>query len=347
VLSVNVRGDQDGLAGPLANALSGDARVRSVAVTSGNPLFNPGRIVSASAAHREGSARTPLTFVSPEFFSMLRIPIAQGRGFRADEAQAAAPVAIVSSATAAALWPHDDPIGQTIRLERAEGRTGDDLPDYREAIIVGTVRDIVSGIMLVGPDRGHIYLPMTPANPHATAILVRGQTERGLGPEVLQQIFRRVVPDPQVFEAVPLSDMRDLQVYPLQAASWIASLLGAVALLLSVSGLYGVLTYVLSQRRKEIGIRMALGATARAVVTLVLRQSARLAGIGLAIAGVATFVVLTGLMAAIELRNISFIDPCAFATGFLIVALATALGAFLPARRAARIDPSRTLHSDN
>ena len=118
-------------------------------------------------------------------------------------------------------------------------------------------------------------------------------------------------------------------------------------MLLSVSGLYGVLTYVLSQRRKEIGIRMALGATARAVVTLVLRQSARLACIGLAIGGVVTFAVLTGLMAAIELRNISLIDPGAFATGVLIVTLATALAAFHPARRAARIDPSRTLHSDN
>jgi ABC-type antimicrobial peptide transport system permease subunit len=92
---------------------------------------------------------------------------------------------------------------------------------------------------------------------------------------------------------------------------------------------------------------MALGATGRAVVSLILRQSARLAGVGLAIGAVVTLGVLTGLTAAIHLRNISLIDFGAFATGSVIVALATALAAYHPARRAARIDPSRTLHADN
>ena len=83
-----------------------------------------------------------------------------------------------------------------------------------------------------------------------------------------------------MFEVRPLGEMRDVQMYPLRAASWIGSPLAGVALALSVSGLYGVLTYALSLRRKEIGIRIALGATVRAIIGLVLRQSMRLAGIG-------------------------------------------------------------------
>ena len=104
----------------------------------------------------------------------------------------------------------------------------------------------------------------------------------------VQSMLRKAHPDPLMFEVMPLDEMREAQMYPLRTASWIGSLLGAIALVLSVSGLYGVLTYTLSQRTREIGIRMALGATSAAVVRMVMTQSARLAGsrraIGLAVA---------------------------------------------------------------
>ena len=346
VISINVRGDQDDLAGPLAAGMAADPRVAMVAVTSGNPLFNAARIVAAAPAGGALVKPTRITFVSPEFFSTLRLPIAQGRGFRDDEARTAARVAIVASATAAALWPGEDPMGKTMKLGRVEGRSDDELPDYPDATIVGVVRDIVSDILLNGTDSGHIYLPMTSNNVHATAILARGRTDRELTPEALQEIFRRVVPDPQLFEALPLSEMRDLQVYPLMAASSVGSVLGVIALTLSVSGLYGVLTYALNQRRKEIGIRMALGATSRAVVGLVLRQSGRLAGLGIAIGAAITFAMMQALSAAIQLRTITLLDAGAFATGVLVVATATLFAAYRPARHATRIDPSQTLHSD-
>jgi ABC-type antimicrobial peptide transport system permease subunit len=126
----------------------------------------------------------------------------------------------------------------------------------------------------------------------------------------------------------------------------VGSLLGAVALVLSVSGLYGVLTYMLNQRTKEIGIRMALGATAGAVVRLVLRQSTRLAGIGALAGGVVAFAAMKALSAAITLRAVSLVDVTAFAAGVALVMAATALAAYQPARRATRIDPSHTLRAD-
>jgi predicted permease len=346
VMSVNVRGEQDELARPLTAGLLADPRVASVAVTSGNPLFNQVRHVAAAPAHSSAGNSTALTFVSPEFFPMLRIPITRGRGFRPDEAQSAAPVAIVSTATANAFWPGGDPIGRTIRIERPQGRPVDELPEYSEVTVIGTAGDIVTGMLVMGRDAGHIYLPMTPANPHATAILVRGRTDRELGADAMQEIFRRVVPDPQVFEALPLGELRDLQMYPLLAAGWVGSLLGAVALVLSVTGLYGVLTYAISQRRKEIGIRMALGATAGAVVRLVLTQSTRLAGIGALIGTAGTFAVLTMLNTAIHLGAISLVDIRAFGAGLALVFTATVVAACQPARSATRVDPSETLRAD-
>ena len=154
-----------------------------------------------------------------------------------------------------------------------------------------------------GRDAGHIYLPAHAADPHATALLLRPRFDRDLGPSALQDIFRRVAPDPQVFEAIPLGEMRSAQMYPIRAAAWIGSMLGGIALVLSVSGLYGVLSYTLTQRTREIGIRMALGATAAAVVRLLMGQSARLAGIGAAIGLVCAFSVLKVLSSPFTFRR--------------------------------------------
>jgi len=244
-----------------------------------------------------------------------------------------------------AFWPGQDPIGKTIRIERAEGRPVDELPDYPSVTVVGIVGDVVSGLMVAGHDAGHIYLPMTRTNPHATSILLRDRTDGAPGPEALQEIFKRVVPDPQVFEALPLGEMRDLQTYPLLAASWIGSLLGATALALSVSGLYGVLAYALSQRRKEIDIRLALGATAGTVIGLVMRQSTRLAGIGALIGIAVSFGALEVLDSAIRRQAISLLDIGAFAAGLAVVMAAAALAAYQPARQAARVDPYETLRA--
>ena len=364
VISVNVPRQQAGLVPRLASVLASDARVAEVAVTARNPLFVRSRTIAA-APEQGAVAATRYTFVSPEYFSILRIPIARGRGFRPAEASVAAPVAIVSAATAAAFWPGEDPIGRTIRIERPDSaaparrrvrsfasalrsasRPVDDLPGYSHVTVVGTVKDVVSGMMVDGPDSGHIYLPISPASPHAVALLVRGRSDRDFDPEAQQQLFQQVTADPQVLEALPLDERRALQMYPLLAISWIGSLLGIVALVLSISGLYGVLVYLLSQRTREIGIRMALGATAGAVMRLVMQQSARLAGLGAILGVLAALGVMKVLSAAIQLEAVSILDFAAFAGGLGLVMAATALAAYYPARRATRVDPAQTLRAD-
>jgi hypothetical protein len=301
----------------------------------------------AAAPGGGGSARaTRYTFVSPAYFSILRLPILDGRGFRDDEAAASARVAVISTVTAAAFWPGENPIGKTIRIEPREGRPVLELPGYSQVTVVGTVRDVVSGLMIQGYDNGHIYLPTHPADAQAQAVLVRGRTARGLDAETVQQLLQQSGPDPQVFEALALDEMRALQMYPLLAASWVGSLLGVVALALSVSGLYGVLTYMLNQRTREIGIRMALGATGAAVVRMVMGQCGWLAGIGTAIGLGVAFAALRTLNAAIQLDSVALLDAVAFAAGLALIIAATALAAYLPARRATRVNPAQTLRAD-
>jgi predicted permease len=346
VLSINVRGEQPELIGNAANVLATDSRVAQVAATGSNPLFVRSRNVAAGPSERPGTAATRYTFVSPEYFSLLRIPILRGRGFRLDDATSRSPVAIISEATARAFWPGEDAIGRAIRIEPANGRPVDELPEYRDVTVIGTVPDVVSGLVVDGRDRSHIYFPMTVESPHAQALLIRGRTPQEPRPAELQDRFRQVANDPQIFEVLPLEEMRALQIYPLQAASWVGVLLACLALVLSVSGLYGVLVYMLAQRTREIGIRMALGATGAAVVRLVVHQCARLAGGGAAIGLIVAFGALKALSAVIQLQTLTLVDAVAFTAAVAIVLAATAAAAYQPARRATRIDPSVALRAD-
>ena len=204
----------------------------------------------------------------------------------------------------------------------------------------------MSGFLFDGHDIGHVYMPVGAANPHAIALLARGHTNSDLSPDVLQQLFTQAAPDPQVFEAIQLGEMKALQLYPFRAASWIGSMLGLITLLLSGSGLYGVLTYTWNQRTKEIGIRMALGATAVMIARLVMQQSARMAGLGLIVGFCIALGALLALSSVVHLRHVALVDAAAFAGGLGVVLLATALAASGPARRATRVEASEMLRTD-
>ena len=345
VISIHVRqGNAVELVRRLAAVMASEPRVAQFAVSNGNPLFGPPPRITLDSP--QARVPTPFNFVSPGYFDTLRIPILRGRGFREDEASIEARVAIVSAATARAFWPDQDPVGKTIGIDASTG-PGGELARYSEVTIVGISDDVISGLVVDGPEAGHIYLPASPGSRHARALLARGRSHLDLSPEAMRQILGRAATDPEVFEALPLEEVRTLQIYPFMAASWIGALLGLIALALSVSGLFGVLTYTLTQRSKEIGIRIALGATAGAVVRMVMRQTAWLTGAG-AMAGLAgAFVLLQILGATVRMRAVSLVDGAAFGAGLALVVAAAAVAAYQPARRAARVDPAQTLRADS
>ena len=357
MISVNQRGQEGSFIRSAAEALAADTRVASVAVTSRNPLFGEFPKLPVTSTLTTGVVATSYMFVSPEYFPLLRIPIVRGRAFQPEEAHSEARVGIISAAGANALWPGADPLGKVVRvaIEPVTPQNGQvtridraatDASELAEVVIVGVAKDVVSGLVYEGQDTAHLYLPTSPSGSRAGAILLSGHSRQDVGPGVLQAILRKAHPDPFLFEVVPLDEMHEAQMYPLRTASWIGSLLGAIALALSVSGLYGVLTYTLGQRTREIGIRMALGATGAAVVRMVMTQSARLAGVGAAIGLAVSLAVMKVLSSLITFQNVSVLDLGAFAASLAMVAVATALAAYGPARRATRVDPSETLRAE-
>ncbi len=347
VFSVNQRSDDSSLIPKAAETLRADARVGLVAVTNRNPLF--GRLATTPikpGLPGDATRATSYLFVSPEYFPLLRIPILRGRAFHAGEAEAEARVGIVSERTAQAFWPGGDPIGKVVHIASSGDRVADALAGYSEIQIVGVAKDVVSGFIYDGVDNALIYLPTSHAGTHAGALLVRGRETGGLDRAGVKKLLEGVHNDQQIFETMPLPEMAEMMLYPVRAASWIGSLLGLVALTLSVSGLYGVLMYLLSQRTREIGIRMALGATALGVVRLIMRQSARVVGVGAVLGLVITFSALKFLGSLLSFEGVSLLDGWSFAIGLVLIALAAGLATFFPARRATRVDPWRTLRSD-
>lgn len=346
VVSLTPRADARALIPQVEALLAADRRVASVSVTGGNPL--KGRATDRRLAVGPAGGRAAIiaryTFVAPNYFELLSLRIERGRGFTIDEANGAA-VAMVSAATAAALWPGQEPIGQTLVIEPSNGRPVADL-DVAAVTVIGVARDVVSGFVLDGLDATQIYLPVAGRSAHASAVLVRGRPGTDVMRTALPDLFTRLGADPQAFETIPLVELRAAQLYPLQAAALVGALLGTIALVLSVSGLFGVLTYNVNQRTREIGIRMALGASAVAVVQLVMRQSARLAVVGAAIGLIAAFGVMRAMDAVAQFPEVSLLDAVAFAAAPVLVLGAAALAAFQPARRATRVHPAITLRVD-
>ena len=348
VFSINERGRGSARIPRAARVLETEAGTANVAVTSSNPLFGGLGSIGAAAPGSTDTKTTSYMFVSPEYFPLLRIPIHRGRTFSAAEAQAEAPVGIVSERTARLYWPGADPIGSVLRLAPQGDSQADALEGYSEITIIGVAKDVVTGMPYWGIDPALVYLPTSRDGAHAGALLVRRMEGNAAQQEHLARLLERVDVNRATFEVVTLVEISQVLLYPLRIASWIGSLLGVIALALSVSGLYGLLMYVLGQRAREIGIRMALGATARGVVSLIMRQSARVVGIGVAVGLLFTYSALTLLDATLPLRagNVSIFDGWSFAVGVALVAAAALVASYFPARRATRIDPCATLRAE-
>ena len=301
-------------------------------------------------------------FVSPEYFRVLDIAVLRGRAFTPAENTPQLPVAVVSETTARTMWPDADPVGETIRLEpepTAEPRRGDDLSavapgakeeptfESRTFTVVGVVRD-VAGLRIAPFEKAVVYLPASPRMPR-TSLIARVHGDPELARQTLLNRLTAIDPD-MGRQVTTLRTLARMETFFLQAAFWLTVVLGGLALALTLSGLFSVLSYVVEQRTREIGVRMTLGATTQDVTRLVLSQSIRPVGFGLLIgassaAGLAAL-LLTTPAAAVVGEIVHVLDPVAYVVSLLIIIAACLAAASIPAARAARLEPTRALRQD-
>jgi predicted permease len=292
------------------------------------------RVPGATPPPGRDSFNADWNVVEPGYFRTLRLPLIRGRDFADTDSRGTQRVAIVNEAFASLVWPGQDPIGRQFEQQHPDGAQ------------VWTVVGVASNAKLVsleGQPGPFIYLPLAQQFIERTNLVVRSSTGRTLIPDV-RAIVRAMNPHLPVTEALALDQITALSLIPQRIAAAVAASLGVVGLLLAVVGIYGVTSYAVSRRTREIGIRMALGADSIDVITLVLRQGAVLAGIGVAL-GLAIAAAASGALKGL-LLGVSALDPLTFGGACLLFAAVTLVASYIPARRATRVAPIAALRRE-
>jgi predicted permease len=293
--------------------------------------YHPGTQV-ASRERPGQPADVGYNLVSPGYFAALGIPIVAGRPLDARDGHGAPPVAVVSRALARKLWGEESPLGRTLTISDAP-RPGELGPTFE---VVGVTADVRID-SLTDPPGPRIYFSFAQRfHPRETLEVRTAAAPAALAP-ALREAVGAAHPDVSIVDLMPLDEQVRRSLFQRRMHAEIAGLFGVLGLLVAAVGLFGLLSYTVSQRTREIGIRMAVGAGRRDVLRLVLGQGMALVGIGLAV-GLAASLALTPLLARL-LFGVTAADPLTFLTVPLLLLAVAFTACWLPARRAARLDP--------
>jgi putative ABC transport system permease protein len=270
---------------------------------------------------------------SPDYFTVMSIPVLRGRVFEDADREGRPVVAVVSQSAAQAWWPGRDPIGQHFQI-LVPG------PVYS---VVGVVGDVHSA-SLEAPIQPTIYVPYRQdAFPSMVFVMRTPATAAALANQVRAAVWR-VDKDQPVGAILTMDDQLSRSLQRRRFSVTLFSVFGVVAVLLAAVGLYGVLAFIVSQRRREIGVRMALGATSRDVIGDVLGQGLRLAGLGMFV-GVVLSLAMTRVLSAVLFAT-SPTDAATFAGAAALLAAITVLASLVPALRASHVDPLVALRDE-
>ena len=303
--------------------LSGGARSTAVS-TDGRPIEKDNSNALGVRAN----------VVSHRYFETMNIPILRGRPFDMSDGPNTPRVTIVTKSLADRLWPNEDPIGKTLRDDSRDASA-------QLQVIVGVVPDTVYTTTVERERPPTYYLLLAQNYESSVALHVRTASNPVSLVPAIREAVRHVDSQLAVERPQLLRDVLDRTLSRQRMMATLVGLFGALALILAVLGLYGVMAHVAAERTPEIGIRLAVGAQPASIVTLLLGQGLRLLGIGVAI-GLTSALLGTRYIEA-QLFGVTATDPLTFVGGCVVLAIAGITASVIPALRAMRIDPIRVL----
>jgi predicted permease len=316
--------------------------VTSASAVSALPLSGYWRF----AAELEGHAwlpGTPVTLIwnwqaTPDYLRTMRIPLLQGREFTESDSETGEPVVIISAATAKRYWPGQNPLGKHLR----------GIWEKQWRRVIGIVGDVHNTTLGVDPSatEGQAYFPY--ANPiqavtgMTLAIRTASDPLESIAP--VRTAVAEVNADVPISHIQTMKEVVENSFAEPRSMTWLLVSFAALALLLGAVGIYGVISYAVTQRVREIGIRVALGAVPFDIRSLILGQSLRQVAVGLVI-GVPVALAATRVLQR-QLFEVSTADPLTYLAGSLLVACAALLAAWVPSNRAVRLDPASAVREE-
>jgi putative ABC transport system permease protein len=321
-----------------AQRISALPGVENVAYTSYPPLIEGPDLLytveGSTTISNSTSYDAEYRLISPDYFRALKIPLFRGREFTVSDGAGTEPVVLINRAMANELWPKEDPIGQDIWIGKPMGLSETEPAPRR---IIGIVEDIRE-TSLGAPAGSTVYVPYAQAGePSAPFFIVHTAQDALLIVPEVRKTLRSVAPDLPLSRLRTLEDVVSASLVDMRFSTVLLTLFGAMALLIAMVGVYGVISYSVVQRTHEIGIRVALGASRGRILRMMLGQGLRLAVVGAAVGLTASY-WLTKLLSD-QLYGVTSTDPATL-IGVTLVLLAVASAAcWIPARRATRVDP--------
>jgi putative ABC transport system permease protein len=282
--------------------------------------------------------RAALSIATPTTFTALGIPLVAGRTFTDGDAEKAAGVVVVNQSFARKYWPGENPIGKRITFDRRAA-----VKEVDWSTVVGLVGDTRPRALDVEP-QPTVYFSYQQFSLPYMSVLVRGTSDTASAARAIRSAARAIDPN------LPIDEVRTLEASAFESAAqprfrtYVLSGFAAVSLLLAATGLYGLLSYSVTQRFREIGIRMALGARPRDVLRLVVVEGMKLVAVGAA-AGVLAALAAGRLVSAL-LFDVSATDPATYGIVITVLTLVAFGACFIPALRAARVNPTSALRAD-
>jgi predicted permease len=324
----------------LTQRLQSVSGIAKVGLSTYLPLqwVSNGEVIQIAAA--EKLVRVRFKRVDPGYFGTLDIPVLRGRGITENDREGSPRIVVINRTLAAGLAAAGmkDPVGKAVRLSSTDYE--EKKPLMLEVRIVGVIRSERTASPGF-PDPAVVYVPLAQApNPHIN-LLIRTARETASVMPAIRQAVREIDPNLPLGDIASMQQVRDETLAPASRPAWLIGAFAFVAVLLAAIGLYGLISHSVTQQRREIGIRMALGARSDDVLAQILGRTLGMVIVGILFGLVGVF-ALTRVMTTL-LFELSPLDPLVLAVACVFIVLIGVLAGFLPANRAARVDPATTL----